>query len=347
MAFAKVPDSITTKDEYDTVLGKLKFYDGLPDDATVQKVYDNLDRSRAMHAFMDMIPLASMEAMRSGFAAVGCDACHKACLYGSLMDSKSLWLTGNTDTVYVGAILNLQKDGPVIIDVPPGAGPGLVNDAFFRYVGDMGKPGPDKGSGGKYLVLPPGYDQEVPFGFYVMRSPSYTNWVLLRGFLKEGRPDAAAKLWRDGLKIYPFSTKSCPPKMEFIDMSGKEMNTIHSNDFGFFKEVNDVIQREPIDFLDPELRGNLSAIGIRTLEVSRGVGIQTSFHRWFVVSKFKLPSHPGFYEASKNMSIDKINLYHLNDLHISLYVIDVCMSILVRDYVYIYIYINIDLHTKR
>ena len=38
---------------------------------------------------------------------------------------------------------------------------------------------------------------------------------------------------------------------------------IHSNDFGFFLEVNAVIQREPVDLLDPELRGNLSAIGIR------------------------------------------------------------------------------------
>eukprot|EP00438_Fugacium_kawagutii_P023354 Skav218617 [mRNA] locus=scaffold3208:128815:130461:- [translate_table: standard] len=145
MAFAKVPDSIMTKDEYDTSIGKLKFFDGLPDEATTQKVYDNLDRSRAMHAFLDMIPLASVEAMRVGLVGVGSDACNKVLLFADLMDSHSLFLTGNTDTVYVCCCLNLEKDGPTVIDVPGGAGPGTV----FRFVCDMGKPGPDKGAGGK------------------------------------------------------------------------------------------------------------------------------------------------------------------------------------------------------
>lgn len=147
MAFGKVPEGIITKDEYDTSLGKLKFHDGLPDDETIQKVYDNLDRSRAMHAFLDMIPMASIEAMRVGFVEVGCDACHKVILFEKLMDSKSLFLTGNTDTVYVASILNLGTDGPTVIEVPGGAGPGTVNDAYFRFVADMGKPGPDKGQG--------------------------------------------------------------------------------------------------------------------------------------------------------------------------------------------------------
>eukprot|EP00438_Fugacium_kawagutii_P021382 Skav232429 [mRNA] locus=scaffold189:165685:166470:- [translate_table: standard] len=235
MSFAKVPEGITTRGEYDTSLGKLKFQDGLPDEDTVKKVYDNLDRSRAMHAFLDLIPMASMEAMRAGFESIGCDACHKACLYGDLMDSKSLWLTGNTDTVYVGVILNLERDGPTVVEVPPGAGPGLVNDAYFRHVTDMGKPGPDRGAGGKYLILPPGYDGDVPTGYHVARSPSYTNWTLLRGFLQDGKPDAAAQMWKSdlkvyplsamskpqsGLKVYPLSAMSKPPQMEFLNMSG-------------------------------------------------------------------------------------------------------------------------------
>ena len=263
MAFGKIPESILTKDEYETCLGKLKFYDGLPDAETVQKVYDNLDRSRAMHAFLDMIPMASVEAIRNGFVEAGCDACHKAMVFASLMDSKSLFLTGNTDTVYAFSNLNLDKDGPTVIDVPGGAGPGTVNDAYFRFVADMGKPGPDKGAGGKYLIIPPGYDGKVPEGYYVFHSPTFTNCVLIRGFLKDGRPDHSAQMWKEGLKIYPLSRAGNPPKMEFVNASGKVMNTIHSNDFNFFKEINDVIQREPIEFLDPELRGNLSAIGIK------------------------------------------------------------------------------------
>ncbi|CAE7491036.1 unnamed protein product [Symbiodinium natans] len=146
--------------------------------------------------------------------------------------------------------------------MPPGAGPGLVNDAFFRYVGDMGAPGPDRGAGGKYLYLPPGYDGKVPEGYFVAKSPSFTNWVALRGFLKDGKPDHAAQMWQNELKIYPLASAGSPPKMEAILCTGKIMNTIHSNDFAFYEEVNAVIQYEPIDFMDPELRGNLTAIGI-------------------------------------------------------------------------------------
>ncbi|CAJ1422654.1 unnamed protein product [Effrenium voratum] len=257
-----VPDSITTQDEYDTSLGKLTFVDGLPDEATVQKVYDNLDRSRGVQAFLNMVPMASLEALRRNMLEGGVDACHKFILFEGLMDCRSIFLTPNTDTVYAMLLLDLKRDGPTVMEIPPGAGPGFVNDAFFRYVGDMGGPGPDRGAGGKYLYLPPDYEGSVPEGYYVAKSTSYTNWAALRGFLKDGKPDHAAQMWREGLKVYPLSRASNPPKMEVIACSGKIMNTIHSNNYEFFEELNTAIQYEPVSLLDPELRGNLTAIGI-------------------------------------------------------------------------------------
>ncbi|CAE7879711.1 unnamed protein product [Symbiodinium necroappetens] len=257
-----VPDSITTKDEYETCLGQLSFRDGLPDDDTVQKVYDNLDRSRGVSAFLDMVPLASLEAMRRGLVENGMDAANKVMIFETLMDCSSLFLTGNTDTVYATGLLNLQRDGPTVIEMPPSVGPCTVDDAFFRFVTDMGGPGPDRGAGGKYLILPPGYKGSTPEGYYIATSPTYTNWFVGRGFLREGKPDHAAAEWRDKLKVYPLSASGNPPKMEYLNISGRVMNTIHANDFSFFEEVNAVIQYEPIDFLEPELRGNLAAIGI-------------------------------------------------------------------------------------
>ena len=73
------------------------------------------------------------------------------------MDSNPLFLTGNTDTVYASTILDLERDGPTVVEIPPKCGPGTVNDAFFRFVVDMGAPGPDRGQDGKYLILPPNY----------------------------------------------------------------------------------------------------------------------------------------------------------------------------------------------
>jgi hypothetical protein len=137
-----------------------------------------------------------------------------------------------------------------------------VNDAYFRFVIDMGAPGPDRGKGGKYLILPPGYEGEVPEGYFSVESPTYVNWLPLRGFLKDVKTDAAVDMWTKGLKIYPLSKKDNPPKLEVINGTGIIMNTVHANDETFFEEIAEVIQREPLEFLDDELRGNLASIGI-------------------------------------------------------------------------------------
>ena len=258
----KIPKQIMTPDKVDTSIGTLEFFDGFPDDATVKKVYDNLDRTRATEVFLNLVPLASIEGLRIGMESLGVDAANKILLYDGLMDSNSLFLTGNTDTIYAIGLLDLKRDGPTVVEIPAGAGPGTVNDAFFRFVVDMGSPGPDRGKGGKYLILPPGYNGPVPDGYFVAKSPTYINWLPLRGFLVDGKTDAAVAMWRNGLKIYPLSGKDNPPKLEVIPSTGKYVNTIHANDALFYEEINNVIQREPLEFLDDELRGDLASIGI-------------------------------------------------------------------------------------
>jgi len=258
-----IPEEITTPDVVDTRIGRLEFFDGLPTAKTAEKAFDNLDFLRGVEVFLNGIPAASIEAMRSGMVALGVDSSNKVALMERLMDSTSLFLTGNTDTVYASGILDLEKDGPTVVEIPPGCGPGTVDDAWFRFVIDMGAPGPDRGQGGKYLILPPEYDGPEPGGYFIARSPSYTNWLILRGFLVDGKPDAAAELFRTGLKIYPLARKDAPQEMEFINASGVKLNTIHANNVKFYDELSTVIHKEPIGVIDPETRGLLASIGIR------------------------------------------------------------------------------------
>ena len=184
-------------------------------------------------------------------------------IFDQLAHFNPLFLTANTDTVYAMIMLDLEKDGPTVVEIPPGTGPGTVDDAFFRFVTDMGRPGPDKGKGGKYLILPPGYDGDVPPGYFVSRSPSYVNWIALRGFLVDGKPDAATKNFKEGLKVYPLAQAKNPSPMEFISGSKKAFNTIHANNAEFYDEIAHVMAKEPVDFIDPELRGLAASIGIR------------------------------------------------------------------------------------
>jgi len=253
-------ESISTPDKVQTPIGTLEFFDGVPTNETVSAVYDNLDRMRGVEVFLNCLPAASIYRLRIGNAQVGADRPNKVAVFENLMDSKSLYLTANTSTLYAWPFLDLKTDGPTVIELPPGM-LGALNDAWFRYVGDFGAAGPDKGKGGKFLVLPPGYKGEVPDGYFIMRPRTYRNWVFLRGSTKNGLK-AAVKNIKSHLRIYPLRLANDPPKTEFIDVSGKSYNTVSPNDFGFYEDLNQVVQEEPIDAIDPETRGLMAAIGI-------------------------------------------------------------------------------------
>jgi hypothetical protein len=259
----KIPPQIMTPETVATRIGTLNFFDGLPDKETTQKVYDNLDFMRGVETFLNFVPAASIEGMRRGMVEAGVTRSNQVVLMERLMDSSPLFLTGNTDTVYASGILDLETDGPTVVEIPPGCGPGTVNDAYFRFVVDMGAPGPDRGKGGKYLILPPGYKGDVPEGYFVAQSTSYVNWLILRGFLVDGKPDAAERTFKEGLKVYSLALAKAPPAMQFIGGSEKSFNTIHANNYVFYEELATVIAREPIDLFDPELRGLAASIGIR------------------------------------------------------------------------------------
>jgi hypothetical protein len=259
----EIPESIMTPDKIETRLGTLEFFDGIPTKETAELVYDHLDFIRGVETFMHGIAATSMEGLRRGQAALGAKEAHHVLLFDELMDSTSLFLTGNGSTVYVLGFLDLEEDGPTVLEVPAGTGPGAINDAFFRSVTDLGPPGPDRGKGGKYLILPPDYEGEAPTGYFTHKSPSYVNWWALRGFIVDGKPDAAVKMYKEGLKIYPLSEAKNPPEMEFISGSKKYVNTIHANNYEFYEELHTVIDREPVEMLDPELRGLFASVGIQ------------------------------------------------------------------------------------
>jgi hypothetical protein len=156
-----VPAAITTPDRVESRLGTLEFKDGAPSKDTLEKVYDHLDFTYAFRAFVDTYQGVSIQALRKGFVEAGVKD-NEVIVFSQLMDAKSLFLTANADTVYVMSMLDLSK-GPMVLEVPPGL-LGGIDDAWFRWVTDTGASGPDRGQGGKYLIVPPGYSGELPEG---------------------------------------------------------------------------------------------------------------------------------------------------------------------------------------
>ena len=161
-----IPEKIMTPDKVETSIGTLEFQDGRPSETTAAKVFDYIDTARGVETFLNGIPATSIEGLRLGFIDLGAKSFNQAVIFDKLADSNPLFLTANSETVYVSVFFDLKKDGPMVIEVPPKSGPGTIDDAFFRFVVDMGPPGPDRGAGGKYLILPPEYEGplEGPIG---------------------------------------------------------------------------------------------------------------------------------------------------------------------------------------
>ena len=141
-----IPKNITTPDKVETSIGTLNFFDGVPTKETAQLTQDFLLKARGVDAFLKGIPGASLQELRKGPASLGADAVGKVAIFDHLMNSKSLYLTGNTSTLYVFPYINTKDVGPIVIEVPPMM-LGAFDDAWFRFVGDAGLTGPDKGKG--------------------------------------------------------------------------------------------------------------------------------------------------------------------------------------------------------
>ena len=252
--------SISMPDTVATSIGTLNFFDGVPSDDTVSKLYDNLDRMRGVTAYLDNVGASSVFAMRMGSAGVGADASNKVTITEQLLLPTMLCLTGNTSTLYALTYLDLKDEGALVVELPPGI-LGFLDDAWFRFIGNMGLPGPDKGKGGKYLLLPPGHTGDVPEGYFVVQMPTYHNLMFLRGSIANGL-EPAVKNVKSGLRIYPLSKVENPPATEFFNISGVSFNTIPTNDYSYFEGLNQIVQEEPIEAIGPDVRGNLEAIGI-------------------------------------------------------------------------------------
>jgi len=276
----QIPASLTTPDEVQTSIGTLNFQDGLPSKETLDKVYDHLMFTHATRAFADTLQGVSIQAVRKGLRDIGVKD-NEVIVFSELMDAKSLFLTANADTVYVIGSLDLSK-GPIVLEVPPQV-LGTVQDAWFRWVIDIGLPGPDRGEGGKYLIVPPGYEGPLPQGeFNVAHAKTNHGVWFARAFLENNDdPKPVVERIKAFTKVYPYNAGGVgtsiaefldgkamlgritpPPATVFHEGSGVVMNTIPPNDWTYFEMLDEVVQQEPATALDPELMGPIAAIGI-------------------------------------------------------------------------------------
>ena len=254
-----IAPGIATPDEVETSIGTLKLHDGVPSDETTKTIYDNLDRSRALQAYLLGIPIVNQVAMRNALREYG-PVNTTDVIWENLVDSKTVELTANDNTVYSFIWLDTSK-GPLVVEIPPKV-LGLIDDMWYRWVADVGITGADHGKGGKYLILPPGYKGEVPDGYFVVRPSTYGNWMPFRSFLVDGSPKPGVDLVKKTLKIYPLGDEAHPQPIKYVNLSGVPSTFVAPADYSFWELLNEAIQEEPPEGSDPTTLGLFASIGI-------------------------------------------------------------------------------------
>ena len=254
-----IAPGVAVPDKIESSIGTLNLSYGYPSAETVEKIYDNLDRSRALQAYLMAIPVVNQAGMRDSLREFGPDN-QTDVLWEGLVDPRSVELTANDNTIYNFIWIDTKK-GPLVVEVPPKV-LGGVNDFWYRWVADVGITGEDQGQGGKYLVLPPGYEGEVPAGYVVLRPKTYGNWLFFRAFVVDGSTKPGVEMVKKHLKIYQLSEQGNPPAMKFANASGVPATFVAPGDYAFWEMLNQVIQEEPPIGSDPTMLGLFASIGI-------------------------------------------------------------------------------------
>jgi hypothetical protein len=216
----------------------------------VQKLYDEMDFQRAAQAYIWGIPAVGLAEWRLAHRDV----------FKAKNGEKLGILTPNYTTPYIAALVDLQESGPLVVELPPGLMAGMILDVWQRVLADLGVVGPDKGNGGKYLILPPGHEMVRPEGYYVVQSPGRT--VLAGVRLLDADKEKAIRELIPGIKTYKWSPKGTGEVMPVRHAGDLKWSQMPPHGMAYWDSLNKVIQSEPVMERDRLILAQLRFLGI-------------------------------------------------------------------------------------
>jgi hypothetical protein len=220
---------------------------------------------RAIEAAIWGIPIVNSDQMFQSFVRNGKGGINRIAYWSHLPDWRNQTLTPNPDAVYFMPFFSTKDVGPIVIEIPAADGgsiTGSIMDFWQTPLEDAGTAGVDKGKGGKYLVLPPRYEQKIPQGYIVLSSSVYQGYALLRSILKSrSEADiAAAVAYGKQIKMYPLSDES--KSTSFVDVADIVLDGTIPYDARFFESLDRMVQYEPWLERDRVMVNTLKSLGI-------------------------------------------------------------------------------------
>ena len=243
----------------DTRMGRLQLENGYPSNAALKTLYDEMDFQRATQAYLWGLPAVGFHALRLAHRETFGARDGEVVLYQTHRDKAGM-LTPNLTTLYAMSFWNMAEKGPLVVDVPSGATAGGVLDVWQRPVTDMGQTGPDKGRGGRYLILPPGSRDVKAPGYIVVRSPTHQVWFATRG-LAPDPAQAEATVRRH--RLYAWADRASPGATRYLPVGGKAWQSQQPNDLSYWRHLKAVLDPEPAEARDGYFHAMLRSLGMQ------------------------------------------------------------------------------------
>lgn len=229
---------------------------------------DRLAQSRATQAVIWGMPAVNADLMLQEMLTKTRGKPNQVIYWGRPLDWHNQTLTPNPDVIYLMVFFNTRDVGPMVLEVPPGDAnaslTGNIDTVWQTALEDVGLNGVDKGAGGKFVILPPGYKDPIPTGYSVLPADTYGSFALLRSNLKShGEADVAASIaYGKRVKVYPLSAAANPPETVFTDVKDVDYDSTIRYDASYFTNLNRIVQSEPWIERDRAMIDQLRAIGI-------------------------------------------------------------------------------------
>jgi hypothetical protein len=256
-AYAQTGKTVNTR------IGKLSFTypfpSGYPTTDSVEKLFDERDWQRACQIYLWALPMVSLGEVEHVLMTVP-GAGHGDIFRADTVPAIRRFLTGNATTPYLMTWLDLQKSGPLVIEMPAGPSAGFVDDLWQRPVTDIGFPGPDKGKGGKFLVLGPGQTApEGADGYIVVQSTTFNNLWLIRLL----SPDAQEREAMMGkIRLYPFSQRANLPATKVLSVGAGTSYANAPRALTYWEKLSHWVNQEPVQERDRMMMAMLRSLGI-------------------------------------------------------------------------------------
>jgi hypothetical protein len=232
----------------------------LPARSAIPTIFDELDYQFACQAYLWALPLVSYAQWQAQHYDVFQATSSDLVRYFTYQDRLGI-ITANATTPYVLNFFDLSETGPLVIELPAGPTAGGVSDFWQREIGALGEMGPDRGEGGKYVILAPG--SEAPSDLDAeYRTLQSTGVNIMFGFRTLDPDPTHADALVHAVRIYPYADRHDPAPTRIVSPDGRAWTGDQPRGLEYWRRLHSIYQSEIVEERDRFYLAMLKQLGI-------------------------------------------------------------------------------------